>query len=284
MDIYPAVDRLAALISYNFSFPTSNPRYRISSLPEPQLISLLIVAVKLYYPFDSIRRYPRSSSEPSALLIDWKAWAAAQDECSARISSGRELRRGQELGIGEHNVLSMSGGQIDEYLDWYEKTWIDDEARNSNSSALPQQLLDMFPIAGPEGPAVQKAGTLDETYSPRAEEKAILDTVKKVQRAMKMGRVISDEDAAEIGEAVVRPGSCYKRYRRIDDLSPEASAFFAAAARVVGISLHTLIKAVLQTENKLQVWKLEQRRSEASKLMGDEGQALVTSDSEHGSE
>ncbi len=280
VDVYPVIDRLAPLISYNFSFPTSGNRYRISSLPEPQLISLLIVAVKLYYPFDSITRYPRTSSEPAALNIDWKAWAATQEEHVARIQVGRELKKGKEMEIGEHDVFDMSGGQIDEYLDWYEKTWIDEEARKSYPRALPEQLLEMFPTNRPEGPTGPQEHALGEEDESRVDEGAILDKIKQVQRAMRMRRVVSDEDAEDSKEPIRRPGSYYKHYRRVEDLPHDARVFFDAAARVVGLSLRTLTKAVFQTESKLQAWKLAQRKTEAANLMQDHDQALSTDGSE----
>ncbi|KAI9880099.1 MAG: Pol I core factor CF [Pleopsidium flavum] len=280
LDVYPVIDRLTLLCSYDFLFPTSGTRYRVSSLPEPQLMSLLIIAVKLYYPFDAITRCPRTSTEPAALSIDWKAWAAIQDNDIARNHVGRALEKGKEMEIGEHDVFNMTERQMDEYLDWYGKTWLDEEARNSNPKALPAQLLDMFPTNRAGGSIIPQEHALSGEGESKVEQEAVLDKVKQVQSSMGMRRVISDVDAEHNKEPVKRPGSYYKHYRRVQDLPHDAKVFFEAAARAVGLSLHTLVKAVFQTECKLQAWKLARRRAEAAKLIQDDVPALSTDGSE----
>jgi RNA polymerase I-specific transcription initiation factor RRN7 len=36
------------------------------------------------------------------------------------------LRRGDEIKVTDEDVLSMGPRKIDDYLDWYQRTWMDD--------------------------------------------------------------------------------------------------------------------------------------------------------------
>ena len=42
------------------------------------------------------------------------------------------LNRGEEIKVTEADVMKMSGNKMDDYLDWYQRTWIDD--RNPKST------------------------------------------------------------------------------------------------------------------------------------------------------
>ena len=44
------------------------------------------------------------------------------------------LKRGEEIKVTDADVMKMSGKQMDDYLDWYQRTWIDD--RNPKSMFL----------------------------------------------------------------------------------------------------------------------------------------------------
>lgn len=266
MDVYPIVNELARLVSYSFSFSTSGSRHRISSHPEPQLISLLVVAVKLCYPFDSLVRCPRSLAEPAALGIDWEEWAIIQQ--SGRSHPHKKARAGEEMATVEIDVFDMSEPQMDEYLSWYETTWLDEEARGNKPKALPMQLLDMFPTDGPGEPIDPTSPLPSEDKQARRDSEATLDKVKQVQRLMKATTVLLDSDVDGHAEHVRRPGSYYKRYRVIEDIPSVARTFFEAAARVVGLSLRSIVDAVYQTESKLEAWKLTRRKLDAMHTQG----------------
>lgn len=164
MELFPAIlNRLQQLAGFNFtysSFPTTTATGSISStttikrkqgrrkrkfqhinLPEVQLISLLIIAVKLFYPFDdslgegegeggvnvdaNVKRYPYSWRDPAAQIMDWKAWMGFQKEFSDEGGGGlgNGKAKGKEIGVRAGDVFGMDGRQIDEYLDWYERMW-----------------------------------------------------------------------------------------------------------------------------------------------------------------
>jgi RNA polymerase I-specific transcription initiation factor RRN7 len=133
VEIIPAVRRLADLLDISFSFPVHNAKsYSVASYPEIQLISLIVIAIKLSQPFDDIRRLPTSESDLTSVRIDWKQWAQIMRE---RQIPG--LRRGEELKVKDTEVWNMNAKKIDDYLNWYQSTWIDDREPKSISALVP---------------------------------------------------------------------------------------------------------------------------------------------------
>ena len=251
--IYAAVRSLSSLLAFDFTFP---PPESISSLPEIRLASLLVIAVKLYHPFDSLPRYVKRLTETAILTVDWDIWRQTQKDYDSQPTADGKLGRGSEIAITEDDVFSMSGKQLDGYLDWYEKTWID-EARASQ--ALPQQLLDMFPTRRLDGPT---PSTDDSQHGPEEAETAITNKLHAVQSRLEMRGVVSSEIELAKEESVRRIGSSYKHYRRENDLPPAVRVFYEAMARVVGVTVATLVKAVFRTEREIQKWREQQLKRE----------------------
>ena len=91
---------------------------------------LIVVATKLSQPLDGIVRHPESDSDPSTVKIDWRKWREAMTE---KDVTG--LRRGEEIMVTDMEVLNMSTEAMDDYMDWYQRTFLDD--RPSKSKTLP---------------------------------------------------------------------------------------------------------------------------------------------------
>lgn len=256
VEIYAAVRILATLLAFDFMFPPPAFRQGISSLPEIRLVSLLVIAVKLYHPFDSFPKYAENLTESGVLTMDWDVWIQAQKDNGSHSTNERRLGRGNGIAVTEEDVFSMSGRQLDEYLDWYEKTWIDEERA---SHALPQQLLDMFPTGRLNGPP---ALTKDNSDGPVEAWTATSQKLHAAQNSLRMRGVTSGNTEAATAEPVQRIGSLYKHYRSEDDLPPAGRAFYETVARAAGIKVATLVKVVFQTEGKLHVWREQQVKSE----------------------
>ena len=275
LEIYPTVKNLNTIVEFTFTYSLtsdSRPRRNATSHPEAQLISLVVVATKLIFPFDSdvVKRHPRSLNEPAAQRIDWKKWVELRkhgtttfgttggDTSAGEGRSRLTLEKGREAEITDNDVLKMSGAEMDQYMDWYQRTWIKpDDAEDK----VNKELLDMFPL---NALPAENHGQDPE----REIEEAQLRTVQEVHAAMKLNRPIS-EDAArqlqldcETPVEVKRPGSHYPPYRKMEDLSGAASVFYKAAAEVACMSVERLIKAVLHTEAKIETWRKEKRRAE----------------------
>jgi RNA polymerase I-specific transcription initiation factor RRN7 len=111
------------LLETDFSFPTPQKRYHgIIAYPEVRLMSLIVIATKLSQPFDNIPRDHESDSDPTSVKIDWGKWR----QIMAEPPSDR-LRRGEEIKVTDLDVFGMNDKKLDNYLDWYQRTWIDDQ-------------------------------------------------------------------------------------------------------------------------------------------------------------
>jgi len=97
-------------------------------------MSLVVIATKLCHPFDNIVRFPESEADPTTVKIDWQKWTQIMGE---KFSDG--LARGEEMKITDANVFTMTDHKLDEYLNWYQRTWIDDRDPKSMHSLLPLQ-------------------------------------------------------------------------------------------------------------------------------------------------
>lgn len=126
MEIYAATKRLADSLFMTFEWPALVPKIRSSNWPEAKLMALVVAATKLCYGLDSRQRVPHSATEPAATTLNQDAW-------DWFLRTGNAERRGllecggnrplPELDVGEADVFSMDGDELDRYMDWYEKTW-----------------------------------------------------------------------------------------------------------------------------------------------------------------
>ncbi|KAF7130954.1 hypothetical protein CNMCM5793_003889 [Aspergillus hiratsukae] len=245
VEVYPAVKRLQSLVGFTFEFPTSvSGRSRPLHLPEVQLITLIVISTKLFFPFDDIKRYPLSTREPSAQVLDWKLWAQVQRHFDRRETAGGRIGKGNEILVTEKDVFNMTQAQLDEYMDWYETSWLD-------HSRVLNPLAEFFPI----GPTASEGQVISD--STEGDDEAMHAMLQTVTSQLKPRKAISDPKAD-----VARPGSSYPRYRTESDLPETARSFYETAAKVAGVSLSTLVRAVSQTETKISRWLDDKRRIE----------------------
>lgn len=151
------------------------------------------------------------------------------------------------MNVREKDVMNkLTTSQLDEYLDWAERTLIGPE---SPKEGLPKQLLDMFPTGRSDGSSVKELSFEEETGTDQVSNEVMLEACMK---SLKI-RTICPEDEEGEGERR-RLGTFYKRYRKAEDLTPSAKKFHEAIASLLNISLNTLLVAVLQVERKLQIF------------------------------
>ena len=196
----------------------------------------------------------RSLADSAALTIDWATWVDVQSSRSVCTSGEAHLERGSEMYVTERDVMHMTGERLDEYMDWYERTFVDEARTEEKARGLPQQLLDMFPTGRTDG-----SSAMPYVYDQAAAEQQ--ETIDKrlnlLMGKLRLRNVVSDdsEDSAGIHEDSTGIGSFYKRYRKVEDLTPHAKAFHEAVAGAVGVRLETLLVAVGQVERKLVTWR-----------------------------
>ncbi|KAL2822589.1 hypothetical protein BJX63DRAFT_126648 [Aspergillus granulosus] len=266
VDVYPVIKRLQTLTGFTFEYPNKVAgRRKPLDKPELQLVTLVVMATKLLFPFDGIQRHPASAQEPTVQAIDWEAWADVQDHFDKRDAMSGRIGKGKEILVNEGDVLTMNSNQLDEYMDWYESSWLD-------SSKDPGPLASLFPLGSMAKESRPGAFTTEVN-----EEEAIDAMLGMTPRYLKSRAVVGEPDAD-----IPRPGSLYARYREESDLPDSARSFYETAAKVTGISLQTLVRCVCQAEIQINKWLEEQRRIKyfAEQSVGSEIDEAMERDSE----
>jgi RNA polymerase I-specific transcription initiation factor RRN7 len=253
LELYDTTKRLGELLGYSFA-----PRYEnlnrlgVRHLPEAQLVSCLIICIKLLYPLDDHQRYPKSSSEPATVAMDWNEWCKQINtaEESRRGDSGR-LNMEELTKLQEKDVFSMGPDEMDQYLDFYADTFLDEAEiqRTKDTDDFRRGLYDMFPIEGErKHPPSEMSASLPLPKK--------LEVIKKVHASMRMVHVVRDNDPE-----ILRPGQGYQLWKTEEELPNEAAnMLYQRAARIAGLDVDMLVVAVSATEARVEQWKRKQGR------------------------
>lgn len=250
--MYETVKTLQSLVGFQFEYPTkveSNRRRESLNLPEVQLVTLVVISTKLLFPFDGMDRYAATVKEPATLAMDWHRWVQAQRAFNYHHHAGGKIGKDMLIQITDHDVVEMNNNELDEYMDWYENSWLD-TYRGMNPVA------DMFPTGRAE-PETQPTSGSDSASNTADPKKALTTLLETVMGDVKCAPVDSTQAANHI-----RPGSWYRRYRRESQLPETVRVFYELAAQLAAISLRTLIRAVAVTEWRIASWLEDQRREE----------------------
>ncbi|KAE8147865.1 hypothetical protein BDV25DRAFT_159440 [Aspergillus avenaceus] len=247
IEVYAAVKRLRGVLEFNLEYQAEVPgKSRPLHLPEVQLATLIVISTKLLFPFDDIKRYPVSTKEPTTQVIDWKLWAEAQRNFENRVRVRGKIGKGNEIQVKEKDVFGMTTNQLDEYMDWYEKSWLD-------NGIATNPLSDLFPI----GPTAGVSHSQPTDPTPEDDEESMESMLRTVIQQTKARKVKPNADSD-----IPRPGSSYVRYRVESDLPETARPFYELVAKETGVSLSTLVQAAFQAESRIRRWMEDQRRME----------------------
>ncbi|KAF2708672.1 hypothetical protein K504DRAFT_534268 [Pleomassaria siparia CBS 279.74] len=246
LEVYDATTQLASILEYDFALhTTSKTMLGLRNLPEAQLLACLVISVKILYPFDGEERFAKSSAEPAATLMDWETWY--KEISSKRPNKSDELPKlsiEQLTNTKERDVFSMTGGDMDRYMDWYQESFIDESRSGQSENAeFRNALYAMFPV-DPLPPSNVPTETV---------KGAEMDVIKAVQGTLKAGRVAVEDD-----QRTVRPGQGYQLYKREKDLDLPAKRFYEEAARIAGLSMGMLVASVFFAEKRVEKWRKKQ--------------------------
>lgn len=290
LQVYGIVKTLNSLIlDFEFAYPPDvNARRSALGFPEAQLMSLLVVAVKLLFPFDAgnVKRYPRKAGDEGMVRVDWGLWVEGKEWFEAQVRDTREevLVPGTEMGIRDGDVLDMSGEEVDAYMDWYQRMWMSGKVEEG-SVGVQRELLGMFPVKDVgEDDAMARALRREDRI-----EKLRQERLAMVLGGLKARKVVTDEDLDEleaqqpgIAAKILRPGMRYQVFNRVEDLEGPAKHFHEEAAATACLSLRGLLKAVAKTESKIEKWRREKRREEAfADDLATEGMDLDATSQQH---
>lgn len=131
------IKKLQILVGFTYNFSlSSKSSLRHLAFPEARLLSLIVVATKLIFPFNSQTCYPTSAAEPAAQVLDWSLWARAQNDSKDIISPDGRLGKGKPILVSESDVFNLTDQQLDDYMDWYDSSWLDKTRRTPTLSRV----------------------------------------------------------------------------------------------------------------------------------------------------
>ena len=243
-------------------------------LPETSLVSLLIIAAKLFHDFPPLSTaYVISENEPAFLNLDWTAWSAAHalhDAAKTELLA-RPFKPGQEMDMREEDVTGMTAEQMDAYMDWYARTWLDERPKpltSTKATRVPNDILDLFPVGRHPAHGEPKDLQQQRIHGTEAEDRLKSmdeERLKSVQQTLQIRGIVSEGNAADWeqqgkGRKVPRVGDHYRVYKSIGDLEGIAKELYERAASFAGMDVEMLLGAVRYWERKLKILRDNRKR------------------------
>lgn len=260
LEIYSATLRLAKLLEIAFVYDVQakrSSRYRILQYAEPRLMGALVIATKLLFPLDNIKRYPKNPTELSALTMDWSNWSKSRAEYNDTIKSRTPLGYQEAMLVQEKDILDMSDDKLDQYMDWYGSVFAEETVREKGrigkEAEFRRALLRLFPVDRP-AQSTSDAMDVDAVQESIPED----ERLRKVQSSLRPTRVKPNVRSTE--PEVSRPGNSYRRYRNVGELEGYAKEFYDEAASLVALPLNSLVKCVFILEKRLEKWENSERK------------------------
>lgn len=289
IEVYAATQRLARILDIDFTLQLGGKTNssRVLRYPEVQLMSLLVVSTKLFFPIDDIDRHPVSANDLSALQMDWQEWAVAQgplvddgDESdiiqNTKHDTAPDLTFPEAFSISESDCLAMGDEELDRYMDWYQDNLasenIREHGRAGRDADFRRTLMRMFPTQSAPRPTVSStageskgsgagAGEGEDTSLAR-QASDTTQRLRRVQQALRPKKIavsaVGDDGQRD---EVARAGSFYRRHREAKELDGPARLLYTKAAALAGISLESMTKAVFATERRLQMREERARKA-----------------------
>ncbi|KAI1297969.1 hypothetical protein F5Y03DRAFT_368838 [Xylaria venustula] len=245
MDVYITAKYLGEILKLGFSYPTGGKKLRTMDNPEILLMSLIVVSAKLLYPLDGVERLPINEDDPRRTRVDWKKWQKITAETP--MEERANLTRGEEYKVTSDDILTMDKEKLDDYMDWYEKMWLNDVEPKTT-----ERVRALF--------EQKRTSSIPEpTQNP--EEVQSNQTMKKYK---KLGQTIESVDPdSETAENEKRePRNLCPIWRREADLPDAAKVLYKKAAELAAIPLTTLIRGATQVERQLEIWCIQKMKED----------------------
>lgn len=262
VDVYETIKTLQGILGFKFEFPSKDDRAkprRALRQPEMQLAVLLVISTKLLFPFDDIKRYPATHGEPATQIMDWPEWLRAQRRFEFHPVANGKLGKEIAIQLTEKEVSYMEPQEMDQYMDWYESSWLD------KPKAL-NPVADMFPTSRAE-PASQSGPEMQVDTTTNDPGEALKALLQAVMGDLKPAPVSSSQTAD-----VVRPGSWYRRYHWESELPEAAHELFKIVAELAAVPMSILIRTVANVEWRIAKRLEDQRRAEYIELWNTDGE------------
>lgn len=256
IEVFVAAQRLGSSLQLDYSYSLdakigTNQSLRYAEL---RLMALVIITTKLLFPFDTVRRYPKSANDLSVLKIDWDSWIDIQSEGKDHSNEKESLRTADgkltfvdAFNMTEAEGIKLGSDSLDQYLDWCEDNIASEEIRDRGRAGrdadFRRALFEWFPSGASRSARAQEE-TSDSGFNP--------DTrTFRVQQSVRGERIVEEDGSDDIPRA----GTIHTQYRSTDELEGTSKAFYQKASQVAGYSFHGMVRAVFLLE--MQVMKHE---------------------------
>ncbi|KJZ78088.1 hypothetical protein HIM_02725 [Hirsutella minnesotensis 3608] len=238
--------RLASSLRSDFEFHVDKHRTLPLDHPETRIITILVIATKLCFPFGGSPSSLKGSNTIDLPRFDWKCWEDGMNRESRGESDYEENAKITKTTPSE--LVHMSEKEFNAYC---------------------AQLL-MLSGRKNDGPLTQyfSSGSLDESTLPEyreAEEEAHVRACRLLSRTLQPP---PHPESAEPGSSACTVQPMYENFRCVSDLSKTAASFYQAAGKAAGVSLDALVRAVYMQEQQIIAWQ-EKRRSSSARQSDD---------------
>jgi RNA polymerase I-specific transcription initiation factor RRN7 len=281
LEIYTATKWLAGQLFITFEWPSLEKGLtsrREGHWPDAKLMALVIIAVKLSYGLDRVKRKPEKNTDLLATQLPWPKWEKF-------LREGNDARHGNmhkegafggksklQVDVMEADVFMMQDKDMDWYLDWYEKTWLgtneEEGSGVKNPNKLPQGLLNLFPTEKPETHDLPAAAAGEGTTTTEGEGEAPPPKTKEAKRDLQT-RLVELNEATIFEEKGpgIRSGEEYLYFTTEEDLPSQLRTLMQAAADLLGIERKELMQVVTALDVQLYQHILRVRREEKRQKM-----------------
>ncbi|KAK0379224.1 RRN complex forming protein [Colletotrichum limetticola] len=248
--------RVPPIANLTFSFPLEKTRIRLINQPEVLLVTILVLAAMHCFPLEDNMPAPQDENNFIVPKLDWKEWkrimtpALAPDEATSTVDY---------TGVTASQITSMSPKELDEY---FTHLSLLTEAHTEESL-----LARYFPV--------------DEQAPKHTESETTGDEMAGRLRAVQtQAASFVDSDAHDRLEEESLRTSRYHSYKSEEDLPPIGRDFFQLAARLAGLSVPMLVRAVNMLEGHIVTWQKEQRRAASERRERSRSFVSMESDTE----
>lgn len=274
IEIYSASKRLVEILKFDFTYSLPQEksskdkgqqrRFRKTAIfwPEAQLISILVVATKLLFPFPLtalpsgpyIRSKHLHLSAPTSDLmkLSWSDWLSLHRADDSAKAQQHAIAPGKEMEVHDTDILEMSDDAIDAYMDWYQQMFtVPDTASAPRQTDFERTVLNMFPLVKPHD-TPRSRGTqndqLERMLCQKVQTEALLPGEENTERIYP---VFSSVEQLETMNTRSGVGA---------ELNP-ILLFHQTAADTACMDRKSLLDAVRYSERKLEKWFEEMKKN-----------------------
>jgi RNA polymerase I-specific transcription initiation factor RRN7 len=245
LEVYIATRRLSRLTDMQYDYLMKfGTKAKALSYPEVRLAVLMIIVIKMVHPVDAPKHCTESRSSLSALSIDWEVWnSVLQSDHDASLE--RQIRFEDAFSMTEDQSNALSGGALDEYLDWCDDNLASEDLRRrqtGDDALFRNALFHMFPA---ESSLRRKEYVEPSRQTSTMESRIRLERLQSSLRPVQLATEKQNGDAAP-------SGTSYRQHKSASELEELALTLYTRVAGLASYPVPDLTKAIFQMETRLE--------------------------------